>query len=874
MNYDIQQKIKVFDLMAGVSVDSVEKKLQSAAGSSVLKSSKFQLKKFRENAAILENYRQQMAGLSPKKPVSKKQAEKAWAAMEKICDGVLPLMANNSAALNAMNQADRKAMQSYQMMLEEYKGALTKGNHYEQQYQAIPESFAPAAGAGNVPAFNSADALYLTDNLASGQSMTVLNRLSRNPLLTGTPELKLASLAQDLQAMNDYHLQMPGDVAGGAKKAFADLRANGETILANIDLLMSKEAPDSRNYQDLQDYKLLVTDCCYTVSLADQRALQRQFDEQKQELALMTSALEDIINPDKAEPGMEDDDNEFKNDPEDVYARSIRDNLSGYALTGASENAFAIEFERVNTEIQAKKAALPAGMAERFSEYRTPEQLARLHTLAQQELAQPGSTGDPMLKKYASNIDLFIDMRLSQSKQAILVSQNQAQYEQYAAQEQERIKNGPDQVLRSSLGVMARQMSGMHKYWFNSTSYNKLQKALNKAAAGGDTQELLLAAQKYVNDKQNGNPTSENGIRRLAMAKAIVAMLTKANEKKAFAASLPAPKPEEAPAEPESMEESEQIDFNFSSVIPQGPAAPDAPIEPDVFDPYKTINEPTVPMYQPHTNLKAVKLPKDAPKTETEIKAQDVLSWPDTDQNGFSVNRNVIRGTIQARLAAYPPEKRQEIADKIYGLINRHLSGHDLNGYTNFIKSAREELFESHNGQPPLMDAKDDIFLHAIGQLIVHKSNFIPKQVALYQQLKTKDPNVNPFNQPNALAAGVPKSTGAEKVNELKIQRVLDMVFDLDVSYKTENKYALHHAVYTKMYYGTPKEQQYLAKMPQEWLQQLSDSKSHGEYLTEGNLLEALSENVQKMPNEDYKPVEYNSKNYIAEHVEKNPLEY
>lgn len=889
MNFGMQQKIKVLDLMANASAVSAEQQARQLAGSSALKSSKFQLKKFRENAAILENYRQQMAGLSPKKPVSKKQAEKAWTAMGQICDSVLPLMANAPAA----NQADRAAMQTYQMMLTEYKNTLAKGDHYEKQYQSIPDAFAPSMGSGAVPEFNSADVLHLTDNLAAGQPMELLNRLSANPLLTNTPKLRFVSLAQNVQALNDYHLQIPGDVAGGAKKAFADLRENGGNVLANIDLLMAKEKPDSQNYQDLQEYKLLVTDCCYTVSLADQRALQRQFDEQNQELTLMTDALADILDPGKAEIGMEDDD-EPHNDPESVYARTIRDSLTGYVLTGASENAFAIEFERLNTEIQTKKAVLPTGMAERFSGYRTPEELARLHTLAQQELAQPGSTGDPLINQYASSIDLFIDMRLSQAKQAILVSQNQAQYTNYAAQEQERIKKGPDQVLRSSLGVMAKQMNGMHKYWFNSTSYNALNKALNEAAAGGDPQKLLQAAQNYIKDKQNGNPSSENGIRRLAMAKAIVAMLTKANEKKAFAASLP--EPQKPSAEPVSVSEEEQIDMNFNEIEVNGPDSVEMNLDnisnaeysaalkeeekknkqvqrEEYLKNEQKFKKELYSQYQPKTDKKAIMLPKGAPTEETKIVAKDTLFWPDT-KDGFSMNRDVIRSALQTRLIGYPPEKRQEIADKFYELVNRHLSGHDLNGYANFINSAHEVLFEEHDGQPPLMDPKDDILLHTLGQLIVHNSDFIPRQVKLYHELKEKDPHVNPFSQPNALTANVPQSNGIQTANELYAKRVLDMALGVNVNGKGSQTYALHHAIYSMVYYGSEKDLKFLAHKTPEYMQELSDRKDafFNEYMTEGKIHEYLKNEVQQMNAKDLPSIKLTSKNLFVE--KSNSLEY
>ncbi len=890
MNYGMEQKIKVFNWVSDISEKSPDARADKMISAGKLTNSKLQLKKFRENAAIIEKYRQQASGKKIKSPVTKKQTEKAWSTLRTLCSTVLPLLEENSPVYASVS--DKKAAIEYRDLLTECSRVMDRGDRFEAQMKSIPEGYSPLAATEKAPGFRSADALTLVEELTGKDPLAKLNRLVSDPVLadtlTGDPGLRFSSLASDLRALNDYRLHKPGDVEAGAAKAFADIRTHGDSMLRSIDGLLGAELPGSKKYEALQEYKLLLMDCRETVAVADQRTRMHQFEKDREELSKTTEAIESVIKPYQIVP--EDEGEEL---PSEGFGFELREVLSDYVLHGASENSFETEYEILGSGINTIRDSLPAGMTEHLADYRTPEELAKLHDDAEKEKRVPGSSGNPMVHEYAQHIDAFIDMRIMQSKQAILVSQNKETYDRYAADLKKEIVSVPEDALRSSLKTMADQLNGMHKVGVNSSSYRAFRKALNEAAVSGDLGKLYETAQNYIRDK--GNPRSENGIRRLSMARSVTAMLEGLEKKK----SVPAPKP--APIQEEELLPSEKrinldIDemgepyvdsVNIDSRVFNGAEMDKALEEQKIASDKakenalrekrkKSIQENDKkfrPMvyrsYQPKTSMKAQKLPKNAPLTETMIEAQDNLSWPDTDQRGFSRNREAIRSAIQANSAIYPPENHQAIADTVYGLINRHLSGHDLNGYANFINSAREALFEEHDGKAPLMDAKDDFsFLHTIGQLIVHNSDFIPKQVALYRELKEKDPDVNPFNQPNALTSSVPKITGEEKINELKAKRVLDMLFNVDVSRKDNQKYTLHHVIYTEIYYGSEKQLEVLAHSPQRWFQELSDMKeSDNMYYTETGLTQYLDDDVKDIDGKNLYPLELDSQNLYEEHT-------
>lgn len=247
------------------------------------------------------------------------------------------------------------------------------------------------------------------------------------------------------------------------------------------------------------------------------------------------------------------------------------------------------------------------------------------------------------------------------------------------------------------------------------------------------------------------SPTSANGVARLSVAHAVLDLLDRTEENRILA-SLPTEEEEEE-MEAAAERDSAPVDISIGSALfgnlhaeeqpAPGEAEQDAPAEnqpvEDIPDAPENPVQPEAE-HAPMPSSQEISKEEAMKSTDPIVEAMDELNWKPV-RPGMIPYREQFHGWVERDLYSLPPELREAEAKKVYELVNRHLTGKDINGPVNFMRAMKQELFEGRNGQPPLLDPnKHKFYLLNITEAVWQNSDFVERQGALYRRMKAEGP--------------------------------------------------------------------------------------------------------------------------------------
>ena len=740
MTIDINRKILFLDKDFALSTASVENILDSVGKSSLAGKSALQFQKFRAAALTLAHFRDQQNGVPAENApvVSAKEAELAWKNLYSISKTLSDKVLSDRLNVSLGRPEENGVFSAYTSMAVEFSKMFALEAKQEAQLRSVPENVQfPTPPAVETGYFRPNEAIPFLENIEKTAPADTMERLARSPVFKLHPELEFGRFQNAIEYLSEYGRKPSADLNAGAANAFQDFREHGNAVIGQIDTMLAGMTDTNPEYEALRDYRAVLMQYDHVVASTDAFEQKRIFHAEQKHFADVRTAAAELLAPPDLNAVLEEDDplefDEIDNSPTPAqqHFMDLRSELIDYRHH-IHETAFELQYPALERQIAEKSAEIPYEVRRAFRDINSLEDLCKMQEQAKTRLEKhlPGD-GTPA-GQYPEYVQQIVELRTLEMKKAVLANADPAQYRQYAERTAEQMEQLPDAATRNRVRSLAEQLNAMHKFGRNTEEYRLFRDALNDAAENGDYRRLHDLAKDYVMKKTAGgkSPTSANGIARLSVAHAVLDLLDRTEENRILA-SLPTEEEEEM-IEDALEEKAEQLDISLNSAafavgsVLHGDDAPAAQAD-------EAVPEP-VPAAEPRQAPSQEVPEEDAAQEEEWVTdPQDALRWLPEKPGAFP-HRFVLHEMIVREFSRLPEEKRQAAADKVYGLINTHLTGNDINGPINFRRAMQQELFEGKDGQPPLLDRKShSLYVNNILQHVVLYSDFPERQAALYQ---------------------------------------------------------------------------------------------------------------------------------------------
>ena len=780
MTIDINRKITFLDKDFALSTADVESKLDGIGKSSLAGKSALQFQKFRAAALTLVHFRDQQNGALAEDAqavsaaanapaVSAKDAEAAWKTLSSISKSLSDKVLSDRLNVSLSRPEENGVLNAYTSMAVEFSKMFSLEAKQEAQLRSVPAdasfTLTPAVETGY---FRPNEAIPFLENIEKTAPTDMMERLARSPVFKLHPELEFGRFQNAVEYLSEYGRKPSAGLNAGAANAFQDFREHGNTVIGQIDTMLAGMTDTNPEYEALRDYRAVLMQYDHAVASTDAFEQRRMFRAEQKHFEDVRAEAAAFFAPADHEAILEEDFEEMEDD-EPSAARQhfvdVRAEVS-YYRQHVHETAFELQYPALERQIAEKSAEIPYEVRSAFRDINSLEDLCRMQEQAkiQMEKHRPGD--DTPAGQYPEYVQQIIELRTLEMKKAVLAEANPAQYRQYAERTAEQMERLPDAATRNRVKSLAEQLNAMHKFGRNTEEYRLFRDALNDAAENGDYRKLHDLAQDYVMKKTAGgkSPTSANGVARLSVAHAVLDLLDRTAENQILA-SLPTEEEEEE-MEAASERDSAPADISLGSVLFSNLHAEEQPApgeaEQDSFDEASEEEEQDAPEEEqdapeqeqpaeehpaqpeagraPIPSSQEISREEAMKSTDPIAEAMDELNWKPV-RPGVRSNKEQFHEWIERDLYSLPPELRETEVKKVYELVNRHLTGKDINGPVNFMRAMKQELFEGRNGQPPLLDpGKHRFYLLNITEAVWQNSDLAERQAALYRKMKAEGP--------------------------------------------------------------------------------------------------------------------------------------
>ncbi len=198
------------------------------------------------------------------------------------------------------------------------------------------------------------------------------------------------------------------------------------------------------------------------------------------------------------------------------YHEAMKDILHHYAAD-ENETGKAVDFEEGQlirnssvmaiTEVLDQISTRMRGMHSAHPQYKSLQRVADYLTLSQQYHDGAAAVYSTAATNAGESIDYGSNLEAASKEQWL-----------------EKRREGAEDIRLARLMTLSKELAGRKKRWGDTEEFTKFREALERAAKGGDLQELYDAASWYIRLK---NPYSQNGKDRLAIAEEVTELVPK-----------------------------------------------------------------------------------------------------------------------------------------------------------------------------------------------------------------------------------------------------------------------------------------------------------------------------------------------------------